>query len=194
MEDNMSLTSTANRHRVQLGERAAAPGRPAVAGPSPAPFGALVLRLSLAAIFLTHALVKPLLFSMPGTVQFFEEHGFPGWTAYAVFGAELVGGTLLLLGVGTRWAAAALIPVTAGALSVHAPNGFFFFNPGGGWELLAFLIAALAAQVLLGDGALSIHVPWPRNGPPHHAPASDGGEGRRFPFTGRWQGPANDLD
>jgi putative oxidoreductase len=194
MEDNMNLTSTTNGHRVQLGEYAVAPGRPAAARQSPALYGALVLRLSLAAIFLSHALAKPLLFTMPGTVQFFEGHGFPGWTAYAVFGAELVGGSLLLLGVGTRWAAAALILVTAGALSVHAPNGFFFFNPGGGWELLAFLIAALAAQAILGGGALSLRVPWPRHCPPRHAPASDGGEGRRFPFTGRWQGPANDLD
>ena len=49
----------------------------------------------------------------------------------------------------------ALIPVLLGAIvTVHGPAGFFFNNPNGGWEYLAFWIAALVAQALLGDGAL----------------------------------------
>jgi putative oxidoreductase len=123
------------------------------------PYGALTLRLALGAVYLAHALSKPMLFTMPGTVAFFESNGFPGWAAYPVFAAELLGGVLLLLGLLTRWAAAGLVPVTAGALLVHGPNGWLFINPGGGWEYPAFLLAALASQVLLGGGAHALRVP-----------------------------------
>jgi len=124
-------------------------------------YGALALRLALGLVFLAHALSKPLVFTLPGTAAFFEQHGFPGWSAYPVFALELLGGLLLLLGMGSRWAALVLIPVTAGALLVHLPNGWLFINPGGGWEFPAFLIAALAAQALLGDGALALRVALP---------------------------------
>ena len=51
--------------------------------------------------------------------------------------------------------AALLVPVLAGAFLVHWPNGWSFTAPGGGWEYVAFLLIALVAQILLGDGALS---------------------------------------
>src|SRR3954454_1596070 len=127
--------------------------------------GVLTLRLSLGGVYLAHALSKPLLFGMPGTAAFFEQQGFPGWSAYPVFVFELLGGVLLLLGAGSRWAALALIPVTAGALLVHLPNGWLFASPGGGWEFPAFLAAALAAQALLGDGALPLRPPLPTRPP-----------------------------
>jgi putative oxidoreductase len=127
--------------------------------------GALALRIALGLVFLAHALSKPLVFTLPGTAAFFESHGFPGWSAYPVFALELLGGALLLLGAGSRWAALALIPVTAGALLVHLPNGWLFASPGGGWEFPAFLIAALAAQALLVDGALALRVALPRRRP-----------------------------
>jgi putative oxidoreductase len=130
-----------------------------------APCGVLALRIALGLVFLAHALSKPLVFTLPGTAAFFESHGFPGWSAYPVFALELLGGVLLLLGVGSRWAALVLIPVTAGALLVHLPNGWLFTSPGGGWEFPAFLIAALAAQALLGDGALAPRVALPRRHP-----------------------------
>jgi putative oxidoreductase len=123
-----------------------------------APYGALLLRLGLGAVFLAHALAKPLLFTMPGTVTFFEQNGFPGWSAYPVFAAELAGGLLLVLGIWTRLVATALVPVTAGAMLVHLPKGWLFINPGGGWEYPAFLIGALAAQALLGKGAYALRV------------------------------------
>jgi putative oxidoreductase len=118
-----------------------------------APLGALTLRLSLGVVYLAHALAKPLVFTMPGTARFFEQHDFPGWSAYPVFVLELIGGLLLVLGLRARWVAVALIPVTAGAVVVHAPNGWLFAGPGGGWEYPAFLIAALTAQALVGEGA-----------------------------------------
>jgi putative oxidoreductase len=159
-----------------------------------APYGALALRVGLGVVFLAHALSKPLLFTMPGTAEFFARHGFPGWAAYPVFVLELVGGALLLLGLGARWAALALIPVTAGALVVHAPNGWLFVYPGGGWEYPAFLIAALAAQALVGDGAYRLRVPLPRGCPTPPAEAAPVRGGSRAWAGRRSAGVADDLD
>jgi putative oxidoreductase len=119
-------------------------------------WAALVLRVGLGAVFIAHALAKLFVFTMPGTVAFFEAHGFPGWTAYPVFAAELAGGALLVAGLFTRAVSAALIPVMAGAFLVHWPNGWSFTAEGGGWEYVAFLTAALVTQALLGDGALAV--------------------------------------
>jgi putative oxidoreductase len=69
---------------------------------------------------------------------------------------EAVGGVMLVLGVRTREVAAALIPILAGALWVHAGNGWVFSNAGGGWEYPVYLIVLSAAQVLLGEGAFAL--------------------------------------
>jgi len=121
-----------------------------------APFAALVLRLALGTMFVAHALLKLFVFTLPGTVQFFESLGLPGPLAYATFGAELVGGMLLILGIGTRWVAAALVPVLIGAAWVHIGNGWLFSAPKGGWEYPVFLVVAAVVQALLGDGAYAL--------------------------------------
>ena len=121
-----------------------------------APYGALVLRLGLGVMFIAHALLKLLVFTLPGTVKFFEMVGYPGFIAYAVVAAELIGGGLLVLGVYTRWVALALIPILLGAALVHAPNGWVFSAPNGGWEYPVFLAVASLAQALIGDGALAL--------------------------------------
>ena len=124
--------------------------------PQQAQYAALVLRVALGVVFVAHALMKVIVFTLPGTAQFFEAHGFPAWTAYPVTLVELLGGTLLIAGLHTRAIALGLIPVLLGALSVHWTNGWSFTAAGGGWEYVAFLIVALVAQVLLGDGALAV--------------------------------------
>ncbi len=121
-----------------------------------APYAALTLRLALGAMFIAHALLKLFVFTLPGTVQFFQSLGLPGALAYATFAAELVGGTLILLGIGTRWVAALLIPVLLGATWVHFANGWLFTAPSGGWEYPAFLSFAALAQALLGDGPYAL--------------------------------------
>ena len=60
------------------------------------------------------------------------------------------------VGYRTRLAALGLGPVMLGALVPHAGHGWMFTNAGGGWEYVAFLIVALAAQALLGDGAFAL--------------------------------------
>lgn len=129
---------------------------PAAIDARTAPYAALVLRVALGAVFVAHAMMKVVVFSLPGTAEFFVTAGFPAWTAYLVFALELLGGLALVAGAYTRWAALALVPVMLGALSVHWPNGWMFAANGGGWEYVAFLIAALLAQAALGDGPWAI--------------------------------------
>ena len=121
-----------------------------------APYAAFVLRASLGMMFIAHALLKYAVFTLPGTAKFFESLGLPGPLAYATFFAELIGGALILAGVGTRYVAAALVPVLLGALWAHAGNGWLFTSPNGGWEYPAFLAAAAIVQALLGDGKFAL--------------------------------------
>ena len=55
-----------------------------------------------------------------------------------------------------RVVAALLIPVMLGALGPHVANGWMFANQGGGWEYVAFLLAVLLSQALLGPGAFAL--------------------------------------
>ena len=126
-----------------------------------APWAALVLRITLGVMFIAHALLKYAVFTLPGTVKFFESLGLPGPLAYVVFWAELIGGVLILAGVYSRWVAAALIPILLGAAWAHAGNGWVFSAPNGGWEYPVFLAAAAAVQALLGDGKYSLTTLFP---------------------------------
>lgn len=118
--------------------------------------GIAVLRVSLGVMWIAHALLKQLVFTLPGTAQYFESIGFPGLLAYPVFAVELLGGIALLLGFYARQVALALVPVMVVAAWVHAPNGWVHTSTGGGWEYPVFLIAASIALWLLGDGAAVI--------------------------------------
>ena len=122
-----------------------------------APYGALILRNALGIMFISHALLKILVFTPAGTVGFFASIGVPGWFAYPTMGAELIGGILLVVGYRTRLVSMALIPVLVGSIVlVHGSSGWLFSNEGGGWEYPMFLIAASFAQAALGDGAYSL--------------------------------------
>jgi putative oxidoreductase len=124
-----------------------------------APYAALVLRVTLGVMFIAHSLVlKYFTYGLPGTVQFFESIGLPAALAYLTFWAELLGGIALVLGIGTRWVALALIPILAGATWVHLGNGWVFSAANGGWEYPVFLIAASLVQALLGDGKYAVNL------------------------------------
>ena len=121
-----------------------------------AAYGIALLRVGLGLMWIAHALLKLLVFTLPGTAQYFAGIGLPGELAYAVFAAELIGGSALVLGVYARQVAIALLPILAGATWVHLGNGWVFTSPGGGWEYPVFLIVASLALWLIGDGAVAI--------------------------------------
>jgi len=116
--------------------------------------GPTILRLALGSMWISHALLKLLVFTLPGTAHFFESVGVPGWLAYPVFAAELLGGLAMVLGFYARHVALGLLPILVVATIVHVPNGWVFTNQGGGWEYPAFLCVATIVQWLLGDGKL----------------------------------------
>jgi len=121
-----------------------------------APWGILLLRVSSGALFMAHALVKALVFTMPGAMKFFASVGFPGWLAYVAVAAELIGGAMLILGVYARWAAVVLGVELLVIASVHWPHGWMFTAKGGGWEYPILWAAMMFAIALLGDGAYSL--------------------------------------
>ncbi|MDJ0939661.1 MAG: DoxX family protein [Woeseiaceae bacterium] len=123
-------------------------------------YGPTVLRIALGIIFLAHsAYLKVFVFTIPGTVGFFESLGLPAVSAYAVMAAEIIGGTLLILGVRVRETAAVLGIVSLGATWAHFGAGWVFSNQGGGWEYPLFLAVACGVQFLLGPGAFRVRFP-----------------------------------
>ena len=125
--------------------------------PTTAPYAILALRISLGLLFLAHGCLKVFTFTLPGTAQFFESVGLPGWMATPVAISELLGGLLLISGIYTRWVALSLFPILLVAtFKVHGANGWLFTNKGGGWEFTAFFAVACLVQFLLGDGAYAI--------------------------------------
>ena len=121
---------------------------------SGAAYGALLLRLSLGTMYLTHGVVlKWMTFGLDGTAKYFESIGLPGSLAYATIFAEVIGGAMLILGIQSRWVALALLPILFGAFWVHAGNGWVVSAQGGGWEYPLYLIVLSVVQALVGDGA-----------------------------------------
>ena len=134
-----------------------------------APYAALILRVSMGVLFIAHGLLKVLVFTIPGTVAFFESLGLPAIAAYATIAAELIGGVALILGIGTRVVALGLIPLMLGATWAHLGNGWVFSAEGGGWEFPAFWTVMLAVQALLGSGAYAVNLT--QSGSANGAPA-----------------------
>ncbi len=123
-------------------------------------YGPTLLRVALGIVFLLHSVyLKVFVFTLPGTVGFFQSIGLPGVSAYAVLAVEAIGGVLLILGVRVRESAAALAVIALGAAWTHGGAGWLFTNEGGGWEYPLFLAVACAVQVLLGPGALRVARP-----------------------------------
>ncbi|WP_405997348.1 DoxX family membrane protein [Streptomyces sp. NBC_00829] len=122
--------------------------------------GLLVLRVGTGAVLAAHGTQK--LFGwfggagIEGTAQGMEAMGFhPGRESAIAAGlGEAGGGALLALGLATPAAGAAAAGAMAGAVSVHAPAGFF--NQSGGFEYPAFLGFTAAAVGIAGAGRYSL--------------------------------------
>jgi len=124
-----------------------------------APYGALGLRVALGLMFIAHAYLKVVIFTPAGFAGFLGQLGLPTFLAWPIILAEFVGGLAILVGFYGRYVSLLLLPVLLGALMVHAPNGWVFNAPNGGWEYPAFLALTAFAHSLIGDGALAVTAP-----------------------------------
>lgn len=106
--------------------------------------GALLLRFVLGLTFFIHGLAK-FQGGIENTAGFFESLGLPGYSAYAVALIELIGGIAMILGFGTRVAAALFAIIMIGAImKVKLASGFLGNGQSAGYELdLALLVMSI---------------------------------------------------
>ncbi len=120
-----------------------------------APAAALLLRVALGAMWISHGLMLKLLtFGLDGFASWLASIGLPSALALPIATAEIVGGVLIALGIHGRWVSIALLPILLGATVIHAGNGWVFTAANGGWEYPVFLAVMSIVHALLGDG------PW----------------------------------
>lgn len=118
---------------------------------------ATLLRVVNGGLFLFHGLIKVFVFTIPGTVGYFESIGLPGSLAYLTILAEVGGGLALLAGFRVKLISLPLAAVLLGAaIFGHGGNGFGFSNAGGGWEYPVYWAIVMVAQALLGAGAYAM--------------------------------------
>jgi len=129
--------------------------------------GALAARATLGGLMIPHGFQHALGFfggyGFNGTLGWMTKTlGFPAPLAALAIVTELIAPFALLAGLGGRLAALGIIGLMAGAISTHAPNGFFmnWFGalPAGseGFEYHLLAIGLGAVVVLNGSGALSL--------------------------------------
>jgi putative oxidoreductase len=113
----------------------------------------ILLRISLAFIFLAHAIVRIANSSIESFGGFMESKGFPNGVAWvwAITAFEIIGGLLLAFGYFTRILSAGFIfLLIVGIIIIHASFGWFVGEHGtGGSEysfilIMAFLVIAAA--------------------------------------------------
>ncbi len=121
---------------------------------------ALVLRLAVGGTVIAHGWNHAFGGGrLPGTARWFESIGIRPGRVHALFATvtELGAGALLVLGLLTPLAAAAVVGTMVVALVAnHARNGFFIFRPGEGYEYVLMITLVCCALGALGGGAWSL--------------------------------------
>lgn len=126
-------------------------------------FSALILRIVLGIIFVAHGSEKLFKHKPKGVSTYFQGIGIPApaFFAVVVILTEFLGGIFLVLGLLTRWAAAALtIEMLVALIMVRFKTGLITRTEqdgsAGGYEL-EFAFSAMAFVLLiLGAGKFSI--------------------------------------
>lgn len=119
-------------------------------------YGLLIIRAALGIIMLAHGSQKLFTFGYPGVVGAMTQMGLPApqISAALIMAAEFGGGILLIAGLLSRFAAAAIaFGMAVASIQVHLPNGFFAPN---GYEFTLMLAAAGLGIVLTGPGRFSL--------------------------------------
>jgi putative oxidoreductase len=133
--------------------------------------GLAVLRVTLGVIFAMHGYLGLSVIGPAGIAGYTTRMGYPAALgpalAWYLILAHSIGGLLLVLGLWTRWAAVAQLPIMASAFFLHhLRQGFFLtgivVDPAkgiaiaGGYEYVLLILAATLTLVLAGGGALAI--------------------------------------
>ncbi len=119
-------------------------------------WGTTLVRLAVGTVFLAHGSQKLFVYHFAGVTQFFTHAGIPlpSVSAIVVTLVEFFGGLALVLGLGTRVAAALLAINMLGAITfVHFKGGFFLPT---GMEYAFTLLLVNVGLVLSGPGALAV--------------------------------------
>lgn len=124
-----------------------------------AQWGLFLVRIMLGIVFIGHGAQKVFgAFGGSGLESFISwvaTLGVPAYLGYLAAFAELIGGTMLLLGIYAELGALMVIAVMVGALYlVHLPHGFFIQNNG--YEYVLGLIVNSLAIVIGGPGAIAL--------------------------------------
>jgi putative oxidoreductase len=122
-----------------------------------AQYGATLLRLILGIVFIMHAYLALVINGPAGMITYNINAGIrsPEIATWYLILAHGLGGVFLVLGLFTRWAALANVPVMLGALVfVHLKNGFWAFKNG--YEYVLVLLVASIAVAMIGGGALAL--------------------------------------
>jgi putative oxidoreductase len=115
--------------------------------------GLVPLRLAVGLTFVVHGAQKLFVFGLGGAAGFMAKVGIPlpSVAAVVVTAVEVLGGLALILGLGTRLAAALLaFEMFVAILTVRLKMGFV-----GGYEFELTLLAASLSLVLLGAGPVT---------------------------------------
>ena len=117
-------------------------------------WGLVPLRLVVGLVFVVHGAQKLFVFGFGGAAGFMAKVGIPlpSVAAVVVTAVEILGGLALVLGLGTRVAAALLaFEMLVAILTVRLKMGFV-----GGYEFELTLLAASLSLALLGAGPVSV--------------------------------------
>ena len=133
-------------------------------------FGATILRVLLGVTYVMHAYLSLVVFTPAGVATLIgKTMGLPAplLMAWLLILVHALGGVMLILGLWTRWAAAANAVIMVGALvKVQLPHGFFMKAvivdaaagraDVAGYEFVLVLLGATIAQIFLGSGAWAL--------------------------------------
>ena len=115
----------------------------------------VIFRVLVGAMLALHGAAKFGIASQMNVAGFASFAGIPVWLGYVVALTELVGGVCSVLGLFTRWAAAAgAVVILCAWAMIHIKTGF---NPlANGGEAAALNFAAFMAAMKMGNGKMSL--------------------------------------
>lgn len=121
------------------------------------PYAALLLRVTLGLMFLSHLYWKFKI--LPGGFHTWwsglHASGYPGFVSWYAFSAEIAGALLLIPGIYARWVSLYALPLMIGASHFWLIRKGYFFTAAGA-ELPIVWSIMLIVQAMLGDGAYAL--------------------------------------